>query len=120
MDGMLHLAAYKTHAVIRLLGDCTGKASDYYLHITPPSLSEPAADIFDEMISTTRTAILQLTDHQDIKPSHVARLNANTLTSLPLHAGGFTHTDPETRTVYAYLSSVKTTQHDRLFGTGEF
>ena len=72
------------------------------------------------MISTTRAGILQLADHQDSKPSHAARLNANTLASLPLHAGGFAHTDPETLTVYAYLSSVKTTQHDRLLGTEVF
>ena len=99
-----HLAAYNAHAVIRLLGDCAGKALDYYLRITPPSLSGPAAAIFGEMISTTRAGILQLTDHQDSKPLHTARLNANTLVSLPLHAGGLAHTDPETLTVYAYLS----------------
>ena len=35
MDGKLRLAAYNAHAAMRLLGDCAGKALDYYLHITP-------------------------------------------------------------------------------------
>ena len=42
------------------------------------------------------------------------------ITSLPLHTGGFAHTDPETLVVYAYLTSVKATQYDRLLGTVEF
>ena len=65
------------------------------LRLLPPHHPPLAVGTCCEMISATRAGILQLADHQDSKPSHVARLNADTLASLPAASTpdrGFSHT----------------------------
>ena len=47
-DGIVALAIVNAHAAMCLLGDCAEKAlaMDYYLRITQPALSAPAAEAF--------------------------------------------------------------------------
>ena len=79
---------------MRFLGDCANKALDYYLRITPPALTAPAAEAFWAAISAARASILSLTDHDDPGSPSRLQFNADRVTELPLRSGGFGHTSP--------------------------
>ena len=114
IDGIVALTIVNAHAAMRLLGDCTNKALDYYyLRITPPTLSVPVVEAFWVAIKTVCTSILALMIHDD--PGSPPRLSADCVTDLPKRSGDFGHTLPVDLVPYTHLASVRTTQYDLLF-----
>ena len=115
IDGIVRLAHVKNaQASMRLLGQCANKALDYYLRITPPSLSAAAVELFDEAIQSARQEILQIDDHSDPGMPQLVRQRSDALAQLPMRMGGFGQLATSTLAPCAYLAGVRATQHDPL------
>jgi hypothetical protein len=97
---------------MRLLGQVGTCALDYHARITPTTLFIEAAHVFDDMVNTARREILQRFDHTDPGSPPPIESRSITIAQLPFRYGGLGHTSVAALAPAAFLSSVRSTQHD--------
>ena len=109
LDAIVKLAAYNAQAATGLIMNSACNALSYLAKVTPPSLLNEAAVIYDNLVIDCRNKTLQRPNTHITPPTPQFRITfGNKLAALPIRFGGMAHESTAFISTPAYISSIAT------------